>query len=359
MPETVYRGRRAVFLENELVRVTVLLEGGHVAEIADRKTKVNPLWTPPWPTIEPSVYDAGKHPEYGADSESRLLAGIHGHNICLDIFGPPSEQEAARGLTVHGEAAVAPYSFEEAPGQLAMETSLPLAQLRFTRTLRLLPKTRTVEFVDVVDNLSKCDRPIAWTEHVTLGPPFLAKGVTQFRSNVRKSMVAYPDFSNGLGYMKPGNQFEWPFVPRQDGGTEDLRLFTDAPVSAGFTAHLVDPSSDWGFFTAFNPRTRTAVGYVWRRKDFPWLSIWEENHSLQAPPWNGSTLTRGMEFGMSPFAETRRQMIERRDLFGVPSYGWLPAGSRLNTRFFALIDRADRIPEMIGAGPDGEMYFEF
>lgn len=357
MSETLYRGRRAVFMQNERVRVTVLLEGGHVAEIVDRKTGINPLWTPPWPTIEPSVFDAHRYPEYGTDSESRLLAGIHGHNICLDIFGPPSEQEAIAGLTVHGEAPVARYSFAEGPGQIAMETSLPLAQLGFTRTLRLRPETTIVEFVDTVANLSMCDRPIAWTEHVTLGPPFLAKGVTQFRSNVRKSKVAYPDFSNGLGYMKAGAEFEWPFVPRQDAGTEDLRLFTVEPVSAGFTAHLVDPSSAWGFFTAFNPAMEIAIGYAWRRDDFPWLSIWEENHSLQVPPWNGRTLTRGMEFGMSPFSETRREMIERRDLFGIPGYGWLPAGSRRQTRFFAIIDRADRIPEMIGTGADGEVRF--
>jgi hypothetical protein len=357
MPETVYRGRRAAFIENERVRVTVLLEGGHVAEIVERKTGINPLWTPPWPTIEPSVYDPRSHPEYGADSESRLLAGIHGHNICLDIFGAPSEQEAAGGLTMHGEAPVAPYSIEEAPGRIAMETALPLAQLRFMRTLRLCPEGGVVEFAETVENLSMCDRPIAWTEHVTLGPPFLAKGITQFRSSVGKSMVAYPDFSNGLGYMKAGAEFDWPFVPRQDAGTEDLRLFTTAPVSAGFTAHLVNPSNDWGFFTAFNPEMRVAIGYVWRRDDFPWLSIWEENHSLQAPPWSGRTLTRGMEFGMSPFSETRREMIERRDLLGVPGYGWLPARCRREARFFALIDRTDRIPEMIGAGGDGEMRF--
>jgi hypothetical protein len=359
MPETVYRGRRAVFVENDQVRVTMLPEGGHIAEIAERKSGVNPLWTPPWPTIEPSVYDSRKHPEYGADSESRLLAGIHGHNICLDIFGPPTEEEAVAGLTVHGEAPVARYSFEESPGRIRMQTSLPGAQLRLTRTLTLRPENPVLEFVDVVENLSISDRPIAWTEHVTLGPPFLKKGVTEFRSNAAKSMVAHPDFSNGLGYMKAGAEFNWPYVPRQDAGTEDLRVFTTAPVSAGFTAHLIDQSCEHGFFTAFNSEMGLAIGYLWQRSDFPWLSIWEENHSLQLPPWNGRTLTRGMEFGMSPFAETRRQMIERRDLFGVPSYGWLPARSRRQALFFALVARADRVPEMIEVENDGVVRFSF
>src|SRR5882757_885615 len=103
MTEVSYRGRRAVQFENDLLRVTVLVEGGHVAEIFHKPTGVNPLWTPPWPSIEPSTYSLEKHPEYGADAESKLLAGIMGHNLCLDTFGTPSPEEVAAGLTVHGE----------------------------------------------------------------------------------------------------------------------------------------------------------------------------------------------------------------------------------------------------------------
>src|SRR6266851_3197535 len=106
MPESTYRNRRAHSIETADLRVTVLVEGGHIAEIADKGSGVNPLWTPPWPSIEPSTYDRAKH-QYGADAESKLLSGIMGHNLCLDLFGGPSEAEAAAGLTVHGEGAVA------------------------------------------------------------------------------------------------------------------------------------------------------------------------------------------------------------------------------------------------------------
>src|SRR6267378_1595141 len=115
MPESTYRNRRAHSIETADLRVTVLEEGGHIAEIADKRSGVNPLWTPPWPSIEPSTYDPVRHPEYGSDAESRLLAGIMGHNLCLDLFGGPSEAEAAAGLTVHGEGAVARYDIVSEP----------------------------------------------------------------------------------------------------------------------------------------------------------------------------------------------------------------------------------------------------
>ena len=72
MAEVKYRGRRAAAIENGQVRVTVTVEGGHVAEMLNKETGVNPLWTPPWPSIEPSSYSFEKHPEYGHDAESRF-----------------------------------------------------------------------------------------------------------------------------------------------------------------------------------------------------------------------------------------------------------------------------------------------
>src|ERR1700730_8514401 len=118
MPEETYRGRRAHRIETPDVRVTLLVEGGHIAEIADKQSGVNPLWTPPWPSIEPSTYYRAKHPEYGSDSGSKLLAGIMGHNLCLDLFGGPSDEEAAAGITVHGEGSVAPYQISAGESEL-------------------------------------------------------------------------------------------------------------------------------------------------------------------------------------------------------------------------------------------------
>ena len=94
----LHRGRRAVAIENSDLQVTVLEEGGHIAEVVDKRTGINPLWTPAWPSVEPSAFDPTRHTEYGTGGDAKLLAGIMGHNLCLDIFGGPSDEEAAAGL---------------------------------------------------------------------------------------------------------------------------------------------------------------------------------------------------------------------------------------------------------------------
>src|SRR5688572_27864600 len=172
-----YRGRRAATIENADLRVTVLEEGGHIAEIFDKAAGVNPLWTPPWPTIEPSTYRVAGTKAYGGGSDARLLAGIMGHSLCLDIFGPPSEDEAKAGLTPHGEGSVAPYELNIRGETLGARATFPIARLTFERHIVLRDRSGLMR--EVLTNVSVTDRAIGWTQHVTLGPPFLERGSTQ------------------------------------------------------------------------------------------------------------------------------------------------------------------------------------
>lgn len=333
MKEIQYRGRRAQALDNGTLQIIVTVEGGHIAAVLDKETGVNPLWTPPWPSLEPSQYDPAKHPEYGHDAESKLLAGIMGQNLCLPIFGGPSPEEAAAGMTVHGEASVALYDIRVDGDTLTQRATFEQSNLRFERSIRLLGRSRLATITETVENTAALDTLIAWTQHATLGPPFLEKGKTAFRATATRSKVVENDFTGGKGYMKIGAEFDWPMVPRSDGGAEDLRVFSNRPVSGAFSTHLMDPARETAWFTAWSPTHRLAFGYAWSQKDFPWLGIWEENHSRTQPPWGGVTLTRGMEFGASPFPETRRAMTERGKLFGVPCGRWVPARSSVTVSY--------------------------
>ena len=253
----MYRNRRASSIENTHLRVTVVEGGGHITEIADKRSGVNPLWTPPWPSIEPSSYDAARHRAYGGGVESRLLSGILGHNICLDVFGGPSPEEAAAGLDVHGEGPVVPHAIDRTGDALVIRADLPLAQLRFERTITL--HDRAVRIRESIENVAAHDRPIAWTQHVTLGPPFLEKGATEFSVSATRSQVVETAFGAD-DYLQTGAFFDWPVAPTAGGGTSDLRRFTGAPKSSAYTAHLMDPSREHAFFCAFSPRDQLAFG---------------------------------------------------------------------------------------------------
>jgi hypothetical protein len=345
MPTTTdYRGRRAATIENQDLRLTILMEGGHIAEVYDKAAGVSPLWTPPWPSIEPSAFQPGRHGRYGSGMDAKLLAGIMGHNLCLDIFGGPSEEEGAVGMPVHGEASIVPYDIGGTSTELVMQAHLPLSELQIERRLEL--RDRSVRVWESVENLGGTDHPAGWTQHVTLGPPFLRKGETEFRASATRSRTFESAFGTA-DYLVANADFDWPHAPRTAGGAADLRRYTDAGASSAYTAHLMEAGREHAFFVAFSPALRLSFGYVWRRADFPWLGIWEENLSRTQPPWNGETITRGLEFGVSPFPESRRQMVDRARLFDTPTFRWIPAGSRVIVEYWCVSATADAVPEAL------------
>ena len=173
-------GRKQVHLENEHVTLTVLPGGGHIAALTLKSNNVNPLWTPPWPSIEPSSFDPAKHPGYGLGPEQRLLAGIAGHNLCFDFFGPPSDAETAAGLSVHGEASVVDWSVTTSGAAMHAIAELPQARMRITRELKLGARAYAVTVTETAENLMDVDRVVGWTQHATLGPPFVEPGKTVF-----------------------------------------------------------------------------------------------------------------------------------------------------------------------------------
>jgi hypothetical protein len=351
MPKTVFQGRRAVTIENGKLRVTVLVEGGHIAEVLEKSTGVSPLWVPHWASVEPSQYTPERHPQFGSGSDAKLLAGIMGHNVCLDLFGGPSPEEAASGYTAHGEGSVVGYEIDESQDGLEMRAILPLAQISFSRSLQLLGNFVRVR--ESIESLAGFDRPIAWTQHVTLGPPFLDPATTEFRASMTRSIVA--SFDPGFdAYLNNDAEFDWPTAPRADGGIADLRQMHPTAPASGYTAHLADPAREDAYFVAYSPRYQLAFGYVWTRKDFPWMGIWEENRSRQQTPWDGSCVARGMEFGASPFPESRREMVDRRRLFDVPTYRWLPARGRQEVEYWINCQQCTSAPVAISARQRGK-----
>jgi hypothetical protein len=334
---TTFQGRRAAQIENEQVRVTVLAEGGHIAEILDKRTGINPLWLPPWRSIEPSTFEQATSAEWGANAEAKLLAGIMGQNLCLDLFGAPTETEAAAGWTVHGEGSVVPYAISVLPNELTARATLPLAQLEIERRILLKPDSAQVFIEETVRNLTARDRPLAWTEHATLGPPFLEHGVTQIRHNGTRSMtVGGADFADSD--LARGTEFGWPKAPTLDGQTVDLSVFTERTHSGRFTTHRIDPAAEEGFASAFHPGLGLRISYFWKRTDFPWLGMWEENRLRESAPWNGKTVALGLEFGASPFPESRRAMVDRGRLFDTPGFRWLGARQAATVQYRVALE---------------------
>lgn len=321
--------------------VGVLEGGGHICELVlNSVPQLNPLWKPPWTTIDPNHYSPVRHKRvYGPPPDGKLLAGIAGHNLSFDHFGPPSKEETAAGLATHGEAPCTKWKMSQAitPRGPVLNCScvLPHAQIGFKRTISVDRTNAVVYCEETAKNLGHYDRPISWNQHVTFGPPFVEANTTLFDMPATRAKVCPPDYSENM-FLEPSTEFTWPDAPRSDGGTHCLRMMADKPYGH-YTAQLLDPSREIGFVSACNPKRQLLVVYAFRRADFPWVGNWEEHNNRTSPPWRKKTVCRGLEFSTTPFAIPRRETIDQGPLFGEKTYRWLPAGSSLKTRYVIML----------------------
>jgi hypothetical protein len=341
--------------------MTTLVSGGHIAdfrleESADAAS-VSPLWVPPWRTIEPDHYRESDHrSKYGTITEGKLLSGLAGHCICLDYFGLPSAEEAKQGLSLHGEAPSSKWrssgiSLNRQRVSLAMSVRLPVAGLRFSRTIELRKGESVAHFKEVVRNERKADHFFHWAQHVTLGLPFLSpdEAVTTMPGAMG---ITYPHgYDEGKGLLASNRVFRWPTAPLVEGEVDLTRPFLRDGL--GFVvAVLLDKKKALGFVAAVNGKLGLLVAYCFKRSDFPWVAIWEENLAMAAPPWKLRTRARGLEFSTTPLPVLRREAFLSGGLFGESTLTYVPALDEKAIHYVALLAK---IPNGFGSVKDIEL----
>jgi hypothetical protein len=257
------------------------------------------------------------------------FAGM-GHFLALDGFGAPSDEEKAAGMGFHGEAGRAVFkvaaSSDAAPlHSLTLQASFPLAQETFTRKLEIADGENVVYVTSELESGLSIDRPVSWAEHATLGPPFLEPGKIAIDESATRCRVrAEKAGSTGkLAYLK---DFDWPMAPLTKGGQVSLLTVPVGETSLDLASCLMNPASKYAWVTALRADKRLVFGYLFRREDYPWMMNWM-NYSGDA------RAARGIEFSTQPFDVGHRETVDAHDMFGAPTYKWLPAKAKLRTRY--------------------------
>ncbi|MGI8990591.1 MAG: hypothetical protein ACR2I2_13560 [Bryobacteraceae bacterium] len=318
---TTFEDMPAYSLANDKLELKVLPRGGAIASIVlrDDGRKLNPLWDP-----LRMARELGQKNTFG---------GGTGHFLCLDGFGPVSPEEKAAGLPGHGEAHLRQWEVRTeakagATSTLALTTQLPITQENLTRTMRVVDGENVVYVETEVESLLGFDRPISWGEHATIGSPFLEPGVTVVDLSAKRAQTRpYEPEKGGLPHRLPsGKDFDWPLAPALGGGQVDLRAATANPDSIDHSTCLMDTSRELEFVSALNPGKRLVLGYVFKRAEYPWTQNWENYPATLK-------MARGMEFSTQAYDVPRREVVDENRMFGVPLYRWLPAKSKIGTKF--------------------------
>jgi hypothetical protein len=340
-----WRGRPALRLSNGIVDQVALQGGGHIAEFCftggASKPWTNVLWECPWEGAAPGTAKARRlAASYGPKGVGEFLASYTGHALCLDYFGMPSAEEVRQGLPLHGEAGCANWHVIRRATRAAARTDwrvdLASAGLRFERGIELRKGESVAVFRESVTNQRDADHYFHWVQHVTFGPPFLdAQCSRVFLSGTRGR--TWP-----LGYEKKSlvsadREFRWPRAPRETGGAADLSIPFRERGKGFVVSVLLDPGREMQYVAALNWRLGLVAGYVFRRKDFPWVAVWEENCARKYPPWKGKTQARGIEFGTTPMPIGKEATFLAGKVFDTPGWARIPARGRQNAVYAAFL----------------------
>ncbi|WP_343954351.1 DUF4432 family protein [Nonomuraea longicatena] len=286
-------GMRAVVLENELLRVTVVCDkGGDVVEFLHKPTDTDFVWLSPQGLRDPRTHLLG-----AADDVAGFVDHYEGG--WQEVFpngGAPSRYRGAR-LAQHGEVSGLPWECEilaDTPEEVSVRLSVRTRRLPYLleKVYRLRSGTAVLETEGRATNEADLPLHAMWGQHLVFGRPFLRPG---HRIRLPEGVRVVPHES-AIGpsgrRVRAGGPWEWPVVPADGGGEIDLSVIPPEGTP-----------SDIVYLTGFTDGWYEIMGEIGMRVEWdasvqPYLWLWQELGAAKDYPWWG----RAYVVGLEPFA---------------------------------------------------------
>jgi galactose mutarotase-like enzyme len=289
--EWTYQGLRTVILENDLLRVVVLVDRG--SDIVEFRYKP---YTVDFLLRRPQGIRAGPLDPLGAGAFIDYYSG--GWNEILPNGGGPSSYKGAE-LGQHGEISRIPWRHsitENAPERVSVTLSVQPYRIPFA-----LEKTLTLEAgkaaLFVKERLTnQAGEPLhcMWGQHIAFGNPFLRDGAVihapATRFLVHDAMEGYEPRR-----FVPGSESVWPDAQAAGGGTLDAsRIPAYGAAQAQEMAYLTGLTDGWYAIT--HPSHPIGFGLSFDQDLYRYLWYWQQLGDVaQGYPWWGRLHTVALE----------------------------------------------------------------
>jgi len=290
------RGMRAVFLENELLRVGVLAgKGTDVFEFNYKPRDMDFVWLTAGGVRNPTSY-LSTSPDPLATFMDYYPGGWQ------EIFpngGAPSSYLGAR-FGQHGEVSNLPWDYEIVEDDedcVAVRFSVRTQKTPFylEKELRLLSGERRLLVEETLTNESETPLRAMWGHHLAFGRPFLEEGC-RIRLPGRVTVIPHDEPTHPEGRrVRGGTKYTWPFAEGESGGEVDLSVLPERGTLSEML-YLTDLSE--GFYEVENPEKGLGLRVEWDVDLIPYLWFWQEYGASGFYPWYG----RHYNIGLEPFS---------------------------------------------------------
>lgn len=292
--DMVINGLKAVVMENEKLRLTILVDKGtDIYELLYKPKDVDFMWRSPNALTDPAVF--GQYTQDSLCNYLDLYCG--GWQEILPNGGPSCYYKGAQ-LGMHGEVVNVPWSYE------VLEDSPEYISVKFTvrtrRTPFVLEKTISLEsdesvlyFDEVLENEGEESMDLMWGQHPTLGEPFLDESCV-IETSARSFIIDGPEKDFESQRLDAGQKFNWPFGQASDGSKVDLSLVPAKESKTADMVYLTDFEGD-AYYEVINKRRKLSFGMRWDKELFPYVWMWQVCKGAEGYPWYGRTYNMALE----------------------------------------------------------------
>lgn len=291
LDDTLYRGYRTVFLENELLRIGILLDkGADLFQFLYKPADLDYLWRSPVGLLRKGRFEPTR-----AASSGAFLDSYHGGWQEILPGGGPAEYRGAE-LGLHGEVTHLGWDMdilEDSPDEVAVRCSVACVRLplRLERIMRLERGSPTLFTEETVTNLSPSPVEFMWGHHPAFGAPFLKANMKLFIPAGRGT-VHQPQFAPN-GIFTPGQEFTWPNVKDRSGNMLDLSVVPGPEAGFADLIYLDDLRAGW--YAVLDPAIGLGIGLAWTKDVFPYVWFWLEYGRHGDYPWWDQTYCIALE----------------------------------------------------------------
>lgn len=302
-----YRGLRTVVLENEVLRVVVLVDkGADVYQLVHKPTDTDFMWRSPWGVRDPSRFTATS----GAPTETWLDLYEGGWQTVLPGGGFPSRYSGAE-LGLHAEVNTMPWDcaiLEDTPERVSIRCWVRTYRTPFffEKTLTLSAGSPVLEIDARLTNEGEEAAHCVWGEHIAIGSPFLSEDcVIDLPGGL---LMTHPKDHHPNTRLKPGVKGPWPWTEAKDGSRVDAGKVPPKATRSYDMAYVTDMPEGW--YAVTNQRTGLGFGLRFPTEVFPYLWFWQSYGGGFGYPWYGRTYNVGLEPFSSYTNEGLAQAVE-------------------------------------------------
>lgn len=278
--ELKYKGMRTLFLENNLIKIGVLVDKGvDIFQFIHKASDTNFLWQSPLGIVDPH-----KSTPTIPNSSGVFLDTYHGG--WQEIFpggGPVNYRGADLGL--HGEVCHLGWDYDiitDNEEEIAVKFSVNCIRtpFRLEKTLRMVIDNPTLFIEEKVTNLSPDSQDFMWGHHPAFGAPFLKEGL-KLIIPAKTGIVHTPKFAP-TGLLEPGKEFAWPTIQAEE---KMVNLSTVPGPDAGFSELLYLKDLTDGWYAVLDEDKKIGIGFSWDLRVFPYLWFWCVYGKFPGYPW--------------------------------------------------------------------------